>query len=80
MTTLSDELRRLAGEVTRVGWTLDSFGNICIGLLPLFKQTGAKDEDSAMIVLLRNNLDTIITALEAQDPTPGIGATEGTDQ
>ena len=76
MTSLPDELRRLAGEVTLYERHAieATFGN---------GQAAARHRhaiacNSLARVLIRN-VATIIAALEA-NPTPGNGATEGTDQ
>jgi hypothetical protein len=81
MTSLPDELRRLAGKVTPGPWvwcgcSLSDFGreypcSMSMEWIPNGSDEGdvnAKVEaDAALIVLLRNNLDTIISALEAQE-------------
>ena len=60
---LADELTALAEKATRVGWTDDQWGNLAIGMKPLFKRTGASAYDVALVLALRNNLTEIIAAL-----------------
>ena len=62
MTPDLTQIEAMLSKATRQGWTPDQFGNICIGMKPLFKRTGGTNIDAALIVALVNAAPALIAA------------------
>ena len=49
-------------------WAMDRFGNLCTGMKPLFKRTGATNADAALILALVNQAPAMLDELDALRP------------
>lgn len=74
MNTLADELEALAEKATAGPWSKDIGYSDCVvsngnGGVLIYDEGGHTEHDAALIVALENNLDKIIAALRAREPS-----------